>query len=183
MTSKGALRSISVGTDLTTSIKSTWQQARPWYMSDAEGSNTAADNARTMSNLFSDKTVAVFGVPAPFTGTCEQAHYPPYKQAAAAFAEAGVDKVICYSVADPYAHYGWAKGLGNDFDAIEFMADPSGDWAKEMELDIDFSETSLGLRSKRFSMLVQDGVVKAFHMVDEAEKDAEVLLQAAQELE
>jgi hypothetical protein len=66
--SSSGRRFISVGTDLTTTCQQTWQEARPWHMSSEEGSNKAVDNAMTMSSVFQGKTVAVFGVPAPFTG-------------------------------------------------------------------------------------------------------------------
>ena len=174
-------RSISIGTDLKTS-SNTWQKARPWFMNDNEGLNTAKDNAQTMTSIFKGKTVAVFGVPAPFTGTCTHAHYPPYKQNASALKEAGVDTILCYSVTDPYAMQSWATGMDNDFDQIQFVADVDGEWATEMELDNDYAAVSLSVRSKRFSMLVQDGIVVAFQLVEEAEKDAEVLLEEAQQL-
>lgn len=81
---------ITVGTDMTSSVISL-QKARPWYMSTKEGSNLAAENAVTMKDLFQARTVVFFGVPAPFTGTCTQEHYPGYKKAAEAFQAAGVD--------------------------------------------------------------------------------------------
>jgi glutaredoxin/glutathione-dependent peroxiredoxin len=168
-------RSITIGTDLKP-ISHTWQKARPWYMTDADGSNLAKDNARSMENIFKGRTVAVFGVPAPFTGTCSNEHYPPYKAAADEFLAEGVDELICYSVADPYSHHNWGKDLKNDFDKISFAADVDCDWATEFELNRDYSGASLGHRSARFSMLVKDGVVKAFNLVDDATKDAEVLL-------
>ena len=64
------MRSISIGTDMVSSVISL-QKSRPWYMCADEGSNKAEDNAVTLKELFGrDKTLAVFGVPAPFTGTC-----------------------------------------------------------------------------------------------------------------
>ena len=168
-------RSITIGTDLKP-ITHTWQKARPWYMTDADGSNLAKDNTRSMESIFKGKTVAVFGVPAPFTGTCSNEHYPPYKATADDFLAEGVDELICYSVADPYSHHNWGKDLKNDFDKISFAADVDCDWATEFELNRDYSGASLGHRSARFSMLVKDGIVKAFNHVDDATKDAEVLL-------
>jgi len=177
-------RDISVGTDLSKS-SSSLQKARPWFMSDDEGSNMAADNELPMKDLFPQgTTVAVFGVPAPFTGTCTTAHYPPYKQLADEFTKASVDSIVCYSVTDPFAHYNWAKSMGNDFNKIEFVADPTCEWAKEHELDADYSAASLGSRSKRFSMLVKDGTVVAFHDLTgkDASQDAAVLLEDAKKL-
>lgn len=171
-------RSIATGTDLTGSAAE-WQQARPWHMEDREGSNLAVDNARTMSVLFKGKKVAVFGVPAPFTGTCTDHHVPPYKEAADAFKKKGVDEIVCYSVACPYAHYNWAKAMDVDQSKISFLADVDGVWAKEQGLDVDYAATSLGVRSERFSMMVEDGVVKSFQLVEDAKGDAGVLLEQA----
>lgn len=174
-------RSITIGTDMISSVISL-QKARPWFMSDSEGSNMAVDNAVSLKDLFEGKKVAIFGVPAPYTGTCTNEHYPPYKEHADTILKQGVDKLICYSVADPYSHHAWAKSLGNDFDKIEFFADADCSFAKAYGLDTDYSAASLGHRSKRFSMYVDDGSVKLFHMVEDAKKDAETLLEGIKEL-
>ena len=143
---------------------------------DDKNSNMAEDNALTMTDIFKGKKVAVFGVPAPFTGTCSEAHYPPYQKHQKEFKEKGIDELVCYTVADPYSHYNWGKTLNNDFDQITFLADDTCEWAKEHGLDRDYSGASLGHRSARFSMIVEDGVVKSFNMVEDADKDAETLL-------
>lgn len=175
-------RSISVGTNMLTSTDVSLQKGRPWYMSDSEGSNKAADNAVSMKDLFENKVVACFGVPAPFTGTCSHEHYPPYKAMAKEFHDAGVDTVVCYAVSDPYAHYAWSQALKNDHDQITFLADDGGAFAAEFGLDTKYDAVSLGLRSIRFSMLVDNGIVKAFHVVEDAKKDAEVLLADAKSM-
>lgn len=140
-------------------------------------SNLAKDNAISMSDLFKGKTVAIFGVPAPFTGTCTTAHYPPYKKLQDDFLAKGVDEIVCYSVTDPYSHYNWGKVMGNDFDKISFLGDVDGDWARSHKLDRDYSIASLGHRSARFSMIVEDGLVKTFNMVEDADADAQTLLE------
>eukprot|EP00584_Thalassiosira_punctigera_P001274 CAMPEP_0172525820 /NCGR_PEP_ID=MMETSP1067-20121228/841_1 /TAXON_ID=265564 ORGANISM="Thalassiosira punctigera, Strain Tpunct2005C2" /NCGR_SAMPLE_ID=MMETSP1067 /ASSEMBLY_ACC=CAM_ASM_000444 /LENGTH=200 /DNA_ID=CAMNT_0013309189 /DNA_START=60 /DNA_END=662 /DNA_ORIENTATION=+ len=173
------VRLISVGTDLTSS-PAAWQRSRPWHLTDADGSNLASDNAVSMTDLFRGRKVAVFGVPAPFTGTCTNAHVPGYKALADEFGRRGVDEVVCYSVTDPYAHHNWAEAMGVDKNKISFMADVDGSWAKENELDRDYTGASLGVRSSRFSMMVEDGVVKSFNAdVEDAEGDAAVLLGQA----
>ena len=143
---------------------------------DDRNSNLSKDNAISMNDLFRGKTVAVFGVPAPFTGTCTTAHYPPYKTLRDDFSAKGVDEVVCYSVADPYALYNWGKSMDNDFARISFVADVDGEWAEQHDLIRDYSAASLGHRSERFSMLVEDGIVKSFNIVKDADKDAETLL-------
>lgn len=87
-----------------------------------------------------------------------------------------VDEIVCYSVADPYSHYNWGKSMGNDFSKISFLADVDCEWAKENELDRDYTGSSLGVRSERFSMYVDNGIVKSFNIVDEAEEDAENIM-------
>ena len=175
-------RSIAVGTNMIEKSDVSLQKARQWYMSEAEGSNLAKDNAVSMQDLFKGKTVALFGVPAPFTGTCSNEHYPPYKMLAEDFKKAGVDELVCYSVSDPYAHRGWAVSLKNNHDDITFLADPDAQFAKSFGVDAMYPEVSLGQRSVRFSMLVKDGVVKSFHLVKDANKDAETLLEDARRL-
>ena len=175
------VRSVTIGTDMISSVISL-QKARPWYASESEGSNDAKDNAVSLKELFEGKNVAIFGVPAPYTGICTNEHYPPYKEHADTILKQGVDKLICYSVADPYSHYAWAKSLGNDFEKIEFLADADCSFAKAYGLDTDYAAVSLGHRSKRFSMYVQEGSVKLFHIVDDATKDAETLLEGIKDL-
>jgi peroxiredoxin len=172
-----ATRDISIGTDLSVS-QLTLQKARPWHMNDTD-SNLAEDNAVTMSDLFKGRKVAVFGVPAPFTGTCTLAHYPPYQKLQDKFKAKGIDEIICYSVSDPYAHHNWGALMKNDFQKISFLADVDCEWAKENNLDRDYLGASLGHRSARFSMIVDDGIVKSFNMVEDADKDAENLLEQA----
>ena len=176
-TTQNATRDISIGTDLSVS-QVTLQKARPWHMNDTD-SNLAEDNAVTMSDLFKGRKVAVFGVPAPFTGTCTLAHYPPYQKLQDKFKAKGIDEIICYSVSDPYAHHNWGALMKNNFEKISFLADVDCEWAKENNLDTDYTEASLGHRSARFSMIVDDGIVKSFNMVEDADKDAENLLEQA----
>jgi len=168
-------RDISIGTNLVDS-ECTLQKARPWHMNNKD-SNLADDNAVTMTDLFKGKKVAFFGIPAPFTGTCTTAHYPPYQKLQDEFKSRGVDEIVCYSVADPYSHFNWGKALGNDFKKISFLADVNCEWAKSYDLDRDYTASSLGHRSARFSMIVEDGIVKSFNIVEDANADAQTLLE------
>lgn len=173
-------RSITIGTDMRSSAISL-QKPRPWHMSDSEGSNLEADNAVSLTELFADKTVAFFAVPAPYTGTCTHAHYPPYKKLADEIKNAGVDEIVCFAVSDPYCMNAWEKSLENDPSKIRFLTDPDISFTKAFGMDVDYSESSLGVRSKRFSMLVVDGVVKTFRLVDAAENDADQILEDIKE--
>lgn len=175
-------RSITIGTDMLSSVISL-QKSRPWYMSESEGSNQAIDNAVTLKELFTNKTVVMFGVPAPFTGTCSKTHYPPYKALADQILEAGADEIVCYSVSDPYAHHGWQESLGNDPTKIKFYADPDATFARAYGVDARYDSCSLGQRSKRFSMIVADGRLQAFREVTSREgEDAAMVLAELKEI-
>jgi len=143
---------------------------------DGSVSNMADDNKVTMQELFINKKVVVFGIPAPFTGVCTEEHFPGYRDMAAQFKQKGVDSIVCYSVADPYALYNWAKAMNNNFDDIICLADLDASWAKEHNLDRDYADCSLGTRADRFSMIVENGLVKSFQIVDDAKNDAKAVL-------
>ena len=179
--SSSSKRSISIGTDMISSVISL-QKARPWYMTDADGSNQAVDNAVTMKELFEGRTVAIFGVPAPFTGVCTNAHYPPYQELADSLMSNGIDKIVCYSVSDPYAMDGWQRALKNDPEKIQFLADPDSTFANAYGVDAKYESCSLGSRSIRFSMIVKDGIVTTFQEVEDAASDAANLLDSIKEI-
>lgn len=174
-------RSISIGTDMVSSVISL-QKARPWYMNKDQGSNKAVDNAVTLRDLFENRTVALFAVPAPFTGTCTNEHFPGFQKLQDEIREAGADEIVCVSVADPYSMHGWQLALGNDSSKITFLADPDATFAKAFGVDRDYSECSLGLRSERFSMIVSNGIVNSFKIVKDAAKDAEELLKELRDI-
>ena len=94
---------------------------------------------------------------------------------------AGVDEIVCFAVSDPYCMNAWEKSLENDPSKISFLTDPDISFTKAFGMDVDYSESSLGVRSKRFSMLVVDGEVKTFRLVDAAEKDADQILEDIKE--
>lgn len=140
-------------------------------------SNTLADNALTTSDLFKNKKCVVFWVPAPFTGTCTQAHVPSFTKLVPDFHNKGVDSIICCSVADPYAMYNWAQRMGVYADSgVTFLSDWDGAFAREHDMLGADGNCGLGIRSKRISMVVEDGVVSAINVVEDAEKDGEVCL-------
>jgi peroxiredoxin len=172
---------IAPGTSMLSSVIHL-EKARPWYNSASEGSNLASDNAVRLTDIFKGKTVALFGVPAPFTGTCTNEHYPGYKKLADELLDAGCDEIICYSVSDPYAHHGWQLALKNDTEKIKFFADPEATFAKAYGVDRVYDKVSLGTRSERFSMIVVDGNVAYFKVVDNAAADAEQLLEELREI-
>jgi glutaredoxin/glutathione-dependent peroxiredoxin len=119
---------------------------------------------KTTDDLFKGKKVVLFAVPGAFTPTCHRNHLPGFVKNAAAIKAKGVDTIAVTGVNDVFVMDAWKKASGGD--AIEFLADGSGNWAKAVGLVADLSERGLGLRSQRYAMLVQDGVVKALNIED-----------------
>jgi glutaredoxin/glutathione-dependent peroxiredoxin len=120
---------------------------------------------KTTSDIFSGKTVALFAVPGAFTPTCHNNHLPGFLAHLAAFKAKGVDEVACIAVNDPFVLKAWALATGAD-GKITFLADGNANFTKALGLDFDGSVKNLGTRSKRYAMLVEDGIVKALHIED-----------------
>lgn len=115
------------------------------------------------TEIFAGKRVALFAVPGAFTPTCSARHLPSFKDKAADLRAKGVDLIACTSVNDGHVMKAWAKDQGV-FEDMVMLADGNGDFAKSVGLDADFAKFGMGLRSKRYSMLVKDGVVEAIHV-------------------
>ena len=121
--------------------------------------------AKTINDVFSGKKVALFAVPGAYTPTCHKNHMPGFVDRVDEFKAKGIDTVACTAVNDIFVLTNWANDSGAA-GKIEMLADGSGDFAKAIGLDIDLSGFGLGLRSKRYAMLVDDGVVKALNVED-----------------
>ena len=111
-------------------------------------------------DYFKGRKVMVFGLPGAYTPTCSAQHVPGYLKHADDFKAKGVDAIACISVNDAFVMGAWGKDQGVG-DKIDMLADGSADLAKAMGLDLDLSERGFGIRSQRFAMVVDDGVVKA----------------------
>jgi peroxiredoxin len=120
---------------------------------------------KSTDDVFKGKKVALFAVPGAFTSTCHKMHVPSVVQNADALKAKGVNTVAVTSVNDVFVMDAWKKATGAD--NIEFLADGNGEFAKAVDLTLDASGNGLGLRSKRYAMLVDDGVVKTLN-VEEA---------------
>jgi len=125
----------------------------------------------TTDELFKGKKVVLFAVPGAFTPTCHKNHLPGFVKSAAAIKAKGVDTIAVTGVNDVFVMDAWKKASGGD--AIEFLADGSGNWAKALGLTADLTERGLGVRSQRYAMIVDDGVVKTLN-VEDAPGKAEV---------
>lgn len=129
------------------------------------------------SDVFAGKTVALFAVPGAFTPTCSAKHLPSFREKAGELKAKGVDAIACTSVNDVFVMGAWAKD--QDAGDIIMLSDGSGEFAKALGLDADFSKFGMGTRSKRYSMLVKDGVVQQLNVEDGGEykvSSAEYLL-------
>ena len=114
-------------------------------------------------DLFKGKTVALFALPGAFTPTCSAKHVPGFVQNAAALKKKGIDAIACVSVNDAFVMGAWGKDQGAD-DAVHMLADGNGDFTRALGLEFDASKFGMGKRSQRYSMIVDDGVVKTLNV-------------------
>ena len=126
---------------------------------------------KTTDDVFKGKKVVLFGLPGAFTPTCHKNHLPGYRDTQAALAAKGVDTIAVTSVNDVFVMGAWRDSTGSD-GKVEFLADGSAAFAKAIGMVLDLTERGMGVRSKRYSMLVQDGVVKTLN-IEEATGTAE----------
>lgn len=127
---------------------------------------TADGPAETRTaDVFGGKKAILFAVPGAFTPTCHNNHLPGFLENLATFKGKGVDTIACVSVNDVFVMDAWAKATGAK-DKIVFLADGSADFAKAIGLELDATAGGLGMRSKRYAMLVEDGVVKSLNVED-----------------
>lgn len=126
-----------------------------------------ADGAKTLTtaDVFAGKKVVLFAVPGAFTPTCSNNHLPGYLENRDAILARGVDTIAVVAVNDHYVMSAWARFTGGE-DKILFLADGNGDFVKAIGLSLDLHGGGLGLRSKRFSMIVNDGKVEALNVED-----------------
>ena len=114
--------------------------------------------------VFAGKKVALFAVPGAYTPTCHKQHMAGFVQNYDELRKK-VDTVACTAVNDAFVLSAWAKDSKAD-GKIQMLADGSAEFAKKLGLDIDLTARGLGVRSKRYSMVVEDGVVKALNLED-----------------
>ena len=118
------------------------------------------------ADVFAGKKVALFAVPGAYTPTCHQKHLPGFLNHMDELKTKGVDAVACTAVNDIFVLDYWAKDTGSA-GKVTMLADGSAKFAKAIGLEIDLTEHGLGVRSKRYAMLVEDGVVTVLN-IDEA---------------
>ncbi|MFZ9439726.1 MAG: peroxiredoxin [Hylemonella sp.] len=132
--------------------------------SEVEGNGCSiGPNPVDVSKALAGKTVAIFGLPGAFTPTCSAKHVPGYVEKYADLKAAGVDEIWCVSVNDAFVMGAWARDQ-HTAGKVRMLGDGSADFAKATGLTLDLTARGMGLRSNRYSMLVQDGVVKTLNL-------------------
>lgn len=136
--------------------------------------------AKTTDEIFKGRKVVLFGVPGAFTPTCHRNHLPGFLAKAGEIKAKGVDAIAVTGVNDVFVMDAWAKSTGGQ-GQIEFLSDGNGDFARAIGLSLDGSGFGLGLRSQRYAMVVDDGVVTVLNVEDAPSKadvsSAEKLLE------
>ncbi|MFS2326153.1 peroxiredoxin [Brucella sp. H1_1004] len=121
----------------------------------------------TTDEVFAGKKVVLFAVPGAFTPTCNLNHLPGYLDNRDTILSKGVDEIVVVSVNDPFVMGAWAQSTGSE-GKITFLADGSAIFTKEIGLELDATAGGLGIRSKRYSAIVEDGVVKTLNIEEQA---------------
>ena len=117
----------------------------------------------TSDAYFAGKKVALFGVPGAFTSTCSAKHLPSYANNAESLKAKGVDEIACISVNDAAVMRAWAEH-SKTVEHVTMLADGNGEFTHAVGLDVDMAKNGMGRRSRRYSMLVDDCVVKQFYL-------------------
>ncbi|WP_374469758.1 peroxiredoxin [Phenylobacterium sp.] len=137
---------------------------------DVKLTQATAEGPRPVSvqDVFGGKKVALFAVPGAFTPTCSAKHLPGFKQLSSDIKGKGVDTIACVSVNDAFVMRAWAEdqAVGED---ILMLADGGGEFTRAIGLDFDASKFGMGVRSQRYSMIVEDGVVKELNVEEPGE--------------
>lgn len=126
--------------------------------------------------LTAGKTAVIFGLPGAFTPTCSIRHLPGFVDHADAIKAKGVDLIAVHSVNDPHVLNAWNKQQGSE--EIETLADWNAEFAKALGVDADMSRTGLGIRAKRYALIVKNGEVTYFGEGDLDVSGAEAILDA-----
>ena len=117
----------------------------------------------TTDEIFRGKRVVLIAVPGAFTPACSQRHLPGYVDKAADIKAKGIDEIACVAVNDAFVMGAWGRDQKTE-GKVRMLADGSGDFTRALGLELDLSKGGLGVRSKRYSMLVDHGVVKSLNV-------------------
>lgn len=123
-----------------------------------------ADGPKPVSveGLTKGKRVVIFGLPGAYTPTCSAKHVPGYVSLSDKLKAKKIDEIVCMSVNDAFVMGAWGKDQGTE-GKVRMLADGSAAYTKALGLELDLTERGMGIRCDRFSMLVDDGVVKSLN--------------------
>jgi glutaredoxin/glutathione-dependent peroxiredoxin len=124
---------------------------------------SGAPRATPASELFAGKRVVLFAVPGAFTRTCSEIHLPSFVQNADAIKAKGIDEIVCVAVNDAMVLAAWGRERGAT-GKISMLSDGLCEFTRALGLEQDLSERGLGVRSKRYAMLIEDGKVADLHV-------------------
>lgn len=124
---------------------------------------TVGPNAFQVSDMVKGKKIIIFGLPGAYTPTCSAKHVPGYVDHAAALKAKGIDEVWCVSVNDAFVMGSWGRELGTR-GKVRMLGDGSAEFSRAVGLTLDLTARGMGLRSNRYAMLVDNGIVKAVHV-------------------
>jgi glutaredoxin/glutathione-dependent peroxiredoxin len=117
----------------------------------------------TTDEIFRGKRIVLIAVPGAFTPACSQRHLPGYVDKATDIKAKGIEEIACVAVNDAFVMGAWGRDQKTE-GKVRMLADGSGDFTRALGLELDLSKGGLGVRSKRYSMLVDDGVVKSLNV-------------------
>jgi glutaredoxin/glutathione-dependent peroxiredoxin len=120
-------------------------------------------NTFKVQEIVKGKRIVIFGLPGAYTPTCSAKHVPSYLQNYDALKAKGVDEIWCLSVNDPFVMGAWGRDQKSG-GKVRMMADGSAAYTKKLGLELDLTARGMGVRCQRFSMLVDDGVVRALNI-------------------
>ena len=120
-------------------------------------------NSFNVKDIVKGKKIVVFGLPGAFTPTCSAKHVPSYTDHYADFKAKGVDEIWCVAVNDAFVMGAWAKDQKSQ-GKVRMLGDGSASWTKALGLELDLNARGMGTRMQRFSMLVDNGVVKTLNI-------------------
>ena len=150
----------------------------------AEFIETATDtcalgpNNFQVADMVKGKKIDLFAVPGAFTPTCSAKHLPGYLQQHEALKAKGVDEIWCVSVNDPFVMGAWGRDQGAD-GRVRMLADGSANWTRALGLELDLTARGMGVRSQRYSALIDDGVITQLNIEEAGQfavSDAQTLL-------
>jgi peroxiredoxin len=119
--------------------------------------------AVALADLLKGRKVVIFGLPGAYTGTCSTAHVPSFIRTADRFREKGVDEILCIAVNDPFVMKAWGEATGATAAGITLLGDADASFTRAVGMAFDVPHLGFFARSKRYSALVEDGVVTRFN--------------------